>query len=72
MQIRSDQIQSGLKTLTPVYFVSGDEPLQLGEVTDAIRLAAKKEGYRARSVYKLQEIQERFELITPEMNVCDV
>ena len=33
---------------------------------------AKREGYRARSVYKLQEIQERFELITPEMNVCDV
>ncbi len=33
---------------------------------------AKKEWYRARSVYKLQEIQERFELITPEMNVCDV
>jgi len=33
---------------------------------------AKKEGYRARSVYKLKEIQEKFELIQPEMNVCDV
>jgi 23S rRNA (uridine2552-2'-O)-methyltransferase len=33
---------------------------------------AKAEWYRARSVYKLKEIQEKFELITPEMNVCDV
>ncbi len=33
---------------------------------------AKKEGYRARSVYKLKEIQEKFELITPDMDVCDV
>ncbi len=33
---------------------------------------AKKEGYRARSVYKLKEIQEKFELITPNMNVCDL
>lgn len=33
---------------------------------------AKREGYRARSVYKLKEIQEEFELITPNMNVCDL
>lgn len=33
---------------------------------------AKAEWYRARSVYKLKEIQEKFELITPEMNVCDI
>lgn len=33
---------------------------------------AKKEGYRARSVYKLKEIQEQFELIKPGMDVCDV
>lgn len=33
---------------------------------------AKKEWYRARSVYKLKEIQEKFELIHPDMNVCDV
>jgi 23S rRNA U2552 (ribose-2'-O)-methylase RlmE/FtsJ len=33
---------------------------------------AKKEGYRARSVYKLKEIQEKFELIESDMNVCDV
>ncbi len=33
---------------------------------------AKKEWYRARSVYKLKEIQEQFELITPNMNICDI
>jgi len=33
---------------------------------------AKKEGYRARSVYKLKEIQETFELIEEWMDVCDI
>jgi len=33
---------------------------------------AKKEWYRARSVYKLQEIQETFELIEPGMDICDI
>ena len=33
---------------------------------------AKKEGYRARSVYKLKEIQETFELIEEDMDICDI
>jgi len=33
---------------------------------------AKKEGYRARSVYKLKEIQETFELIEENMDICDI
>jgi len=33
---------------------------------------AKKEWYRARSVYKLKEIQETFELIEEGMDVCDI
>jgi 23S rRNA (uridine2552-2'-O)-methyltransferase len=33
---------------------------------------AKKEWYRARSVYKLQEIQETFELIEEGMDICDI
>lgn len=33
---------------------------------------AKKEWYRARSVYKLQEIQEQFWLIEPSMSICDI
>ncbi len=33
---------------------------------------AKKEGFRARSVFKLEEIQKTFELIHPQMKVCDI
>ena len=33
---------------------------------------AKKEGYRARSVYKLKEIQETFGVIEENMDVCDI
>ncbi|MDA9128882.1 RlmE family RNA methyltransferase [Candidatus Gracilibacteria bacterium] len=33
---------------------------------------AKREGYRARSVYKLKEIQETFGLIEPDMDICDI
>lgn len=33
---------------------------------------AKKEGYRARSAYKLLELQEKFSLIKAWMKVCDV
>ena len=42
------------------------------QLHDEYFLKAKKEGYRARSVYKLIEIQEKFDLIKPWMNVCDV
>jgi 23S rRNA (uridine2552-2'-O)-methyltransferase len=33
---------------------------------------AKKEGYPARSVYKLQEIQEKFRIIAPGFHVLDI
>lgn len=33
---------------------------------------AKKEWYRARSVYKLKEIQEQYLLIEPHMSICDI
>lgn len=35
-------------------------------------LKAKKEWYRARSVYKLIEIQEKFDIIKEWMDICDV
>jgi DNA polymerase-3 subunit delta len=37
--------------LSSVYFVAGDEPLQIGEALDAIRLAARKQGYEDREVF---------------------
>jgi len=42
------------------------------EMHDKFFLRAKKEGYRARSVYKLIELQEKFWLIEPDMDICDV
>jgi 23S rRNA (uridine2552-2'-O)-methyltransferase len=33
---------------------------------------AKSEGFRARSVYKLQELDERYKLFKPAMNVLDI
>lgn len=39
---------------------------------DHYSLRAKQEGYPARSVYKLQEIQERFSLISPRGRILDI
>jgi len=33
---------------------------------------AKKQGFRARSIFKLEEIQEVFQLVKPDMKVCDI
>jgi len=41
-------------------------------VHDDYFFRAKKLGYRARSVFKLLEIQERFSLISPDMSVLDI
>jgi len=42
------------------------------QMHDKYFLRAKKEWYRARSVYKLMELQEQFDLIKPDMDICDV
>lgn len=34
----------------PVYFITGDEPLQLGELADAIRQAARNSGFENREI----------------------
>ncbi len=41
-------------------------------VRDEYAIKARKAGYRARSVYKLLEIQERFNLIKPNYSVIDI
>ncbi|HLA34069.1 MAG TPA: DNA polymerase III subunit delta [Rhodocyclaceae bacterium] len=51
MQLRPDQLASHLhKPLAPLYFVHGDEPLLLIEAGDAIRAAARVQGYVDREV----------------------
>lgn len=39
---------------------------------DPFRVRAKEEGYPARSVYKLKEIQEKFKLIRPGQRIIDL
>src|ERR1700684_2898161 len=40
--------------LLPVYLVSGDEPLLVGEATDAIRARARSLGYAEREVFFIE------------------
>ncbi|MDX1443988.1 MAG: DNA polymerase III subunit delta [Gammaproteobacteria bacterium] len=37
--------------LAPIYVLAGDEPLQVGEAADAVRAAAKEQGYLSREVF---------------------
>lgn len=51
MQLKAEQLKAQLtKSLAPVYFFTGDEPLQLGELADAVRKTARKTEYNAREV----------------------
>jgi len=49
--LKAEQLPAALaKKLAPIYFLSGDEPLQLGEAADSVRKAAKVAGYDSREV----------------------
>jgi len=51
MKIFPDKLEDQLKNgLLPIYFFSGDEPLQLGEAADAVRRAAREQGFTEREV----------------------
>ena len=51
MQIAAGQLQSHLKeALAPLYVLHGDEPLLVLEAADAIRLAARQQGFDEREV----------------------
>jgi len=55
MRIKPEQLGAALKkSLAPVYFISGDEPLQLGEIADAIRKVAKKAGFANREILSVE------------------
>lgn len=52
MQIRADALKPQLaKGLKPIYTVFGDEPLLAQEAGDAIRAAAREQGYGERKVF---------------------
>ncbi|MCX7171124.1 MAG: DNA polymerase III subunit delta, partial [Proteobacteria bacterium] len=51
MQLRPDQLDQHLaKPLAPLYLLHGDEPLLVLEAADAIRSAARAQGYDEREV----------------------
>jgi len=55
MQLKPEQIADRLrKQLAPVYFISGDEPLRVMEAADAVRAAAREQGYDEREVLTVQ------------------
>ena len=56
MRLKVEQLDSALqKGLSPVYFLSGDEPLQLGELADAIRKAGKINDYHHREIISVDK-----------------
>ncbi|NOT11249.1 MAG: DNA polymerase III subunit delta [Methylococcaceae bacterium] len=51
MRLKPEQLSASLqKRLVPVYLITGDEPLQMGELADAIRKTARQQGYESREV----------------------
>ncbi len=55
MKLRFEQLHDHLQQgLRPVYLLSGDEPLQLGEAADAIRAAARAQGFAEREVMHVE------------------
>jgi len=51
MRLRPDQLAAQLqKSLAPIYFLTGDEPLQMGEAADLIRSSAREQGHSEREV----------------------
>lgn len=52
MRLKPEQVGDHLRQgLTPVWLVSGDEPLQVMEIVDAVRAKARAEGYDEREVF---------------------
>lgn len=55
MRLKVDQLAGALqKNLAPVYWVGGDEPLQVGEAADEVRAAARRAGYTTREVVSVE------------------
>ncbi len=54
-QVRPEQLQASLQRgLAPLYFIHGDEPLQVGECADAVRAAARAQGCSDRQVFSVE------------------
>jgi DNA polymerase III subunit delta len=55
LRLNPEQLPAALtRGLAPIYLVSGDEPLLVGEAADAIRAAARASGYTDRTVFFIE------------------
>ena len=57
MNVQSDQLLKLLENgqpLSPIYLLSGDEPLQMMEAADAVRRVAKHQGYLEREILRVE------------------
>ena len=53
MEVRAEQLAAQLaRSLAPVYTIHGDEPLLALEASDAVRAAARRQGYAEREVFE--------------------
>lgn len=57
MRLRPEQLETHLQrsNIAPIYFVSGDEPLQKLECIDQIRAIARTQGYEERIVFNVDK-----------------
>lgn len=57
MRLRPEQLEMHLQrsSLAPIYFVSGDEPLQKLECIDQIRMTGRTQGYDERLVFNVDK-----------------
>jgi len=54
MRLKPEQLPAALQKLLPVYFISGDEPLQVGEMADVVRNAARQAGFGTREIFSVE------------------
>ena len=56
MKVKPDFLNNDLnKALRPVYLLTGDEPLQVIESADNVRLVARKQGFTERQVFHVDQ-----------------
>ena len=55
MKLTPERLPAQLKAgLAPIYLIAGDEPLQRDEAADAVRSAARAQGYTEREVFEVE------------------
>ncbi|MGH8372381.1 MAG: DNA polymerase III subunit delta, partial [Gammaproteobacteria bacterium] len=55
MKLAPERLQGQLKAdLAAIYLISGEEPLQREEAADAVRAAARGQGYTEREVFEVE------------------